>query len=69
MPVERIRFTTRSFERGIGGTESRLRVGAVSFLNTKPLIYPILNEEIYTDFELSIDVPSRPRVAFKQRCH
>ena len=39
--------------------KSRLRVGAVSFLNTKPLIYPILNEAIYTDFEFSIDTPSR----------
>ena len=39
--------------------ESRLRVGAVSFLNTKPLIYPLLNEEIQTDIALSVDVPSR----------
>jgi len=36
-----------------------LRVGAVSFLNTKPLIYPLLKEEIQTDIELSVDVPSR----------
>ena len=39
--------------------ESRLRVGAVSFLNTKPLIYPLLNEELQTDIALSVDVPSR----------
>ena len=39
--------------------KSRLRVGAVSFLNTKPLIYPLLNEEIHTDITLSVDVPSR----------
>ena len=39
--------------------ESRLRVGAVSFLNTKPLIYPLLNEEIQTNIALSVDVPSR----------
>ena len=39
--------------------KSRLRVGAVSFLNTKPLIYPLLNEEIQTEFELSVDTPSR----------
>ncbi len=39
--------------------KSRLRVGAVSFLNTKPLIYPLLKEEIQTDIELSVDVPSR----------
>jgi chorismate dehydratase len=39
--------------------KSRIRVGAVSFLNTKPLIYPLLNEEIETDIALSVDVPSR----------
>ena len=39
--------------------ESRLRVGAVSFLNTKPLIYPLLNEEIQTNIALSVDMPSR----------
>ena len=39
--------------------ESRLRVGAVSFLNTKPLIYPLLSKEIQTDIALSVDVPSR----------
>ena len=39
--------------------KSRLRVGAVSFLNTKPLIYPLLKEEIDTDIALTIDVPSR----------
>ena len=39
--------------------KSRLRVGAVSFLNTKPLIYPLLNGDIQTDIELSIDAPSR----------
>ena len=39
--------------------KGRLRVGAVSFLNTKPLIYPLLNEEIETDIALRIDVPSR----------
>ena len=38
--------------------KSRLRAGAVSFLNTKPLIYPLLNEEIQTDIALSVDVPS-----------
>ena len=40
--------------------KSRLRVEAVSFLNTKPLIYPLLNGELQTDnIELSIEVPSR----------
>ena len=28
-------------------------------MNTKPLIYPLLNEEIQTDIALSVDVPSR----------
>jgi len=35
--------------------KSRVKVGAVSFLNTKPLIYTLSSEEI----ELSFDVPSR----------
>ena len=40
--------------------KSRLKVEAVSFLNTKPLIYPLLNGELQTDnIELSIEVPSR----------
>ena len=39
--------------------KSRLRVGAVSFLNTKPLIYPLLNKENQTNMVLSLDVPSR----------
>lgn len=38
--------------------KSRLRVGAVSFLNTKPLIYPLLDKEIQADIALSLDVPS-----------
>ena len=40
--------------------KSCLRVGAVSFLNTKPLIYPLLNGELQTDeINLSVQVPSR----------
>jgi chorismate dehydratase len=40
--------------------KSSLRVGAVSFLNTKPLIYPFLNGELQTDeIALSVHVPSR----------
>lgn len=42
--------------------KSRLRVGAVSFLNTKPLIYPLLDKEIQADIALSLDVPSRVAV-------
>ncbi len=40
--------------------KSRLRIGAVSFLNTKPLIYPLLNGELQTEeIDLSVQVPSR----------
>ncbi len=45
--------------------KSRLRVGAVSFLNTKPLIYPILTEQLGTDIALNVDVPSRIAAALK----
>ena len=42
--------------------ESRVKVGAVSFLNTKPLIYPLLDDSQFPDsevIELSLAVPSR----------
>lgn len=40
--------------------KSCLRVGAVSFLNTKPLIYPFLNGQLQTEeISLSVKVPSR----------
>lgn len=42
--------------------ESRVKVGAVSFLNTKPLIYPLLEEFQFPGseaIELSLAVPSR----------
>ncbi len=40
--------------------KSCLRVGAVSFLNTKPLIYPLLNGQLQTkQISLSVKVPSR----------
>ena len=38
-------------------TGKRLRVGAVSYLNTKPLVYRL--EEIAPDVELVFDLPSR----------
>ena len=39
--------------------KSCLRVGAVSFLNTKPLIYPLLNGQLQTkQISLSVKVPS-----------
>ena len=42
--------------------KSRVRVGAVSFLNTKPLIYPLLDNPQFPGseaIELSLAVPSR----------
>ncbi len=40
--------------------KSRIRVGAVSFLNTKPLIYPLLNCELQLEeIVLSLHLPSR----------
>lgn len=42
-----------------GLASGALKVGAVSFLNTKPLIYPLLKGELRTDIALSVDVPSR----------
>ncbi len=45
---------------------SPIRVGAVSFLNTKPLIYPLLNKEIPTDMLLSVQVPSRLALLLKR---
>ena len=40
--------------------KSRVRIGAVSFLNTKPLIYSLLNSNPSNDeIELSVHVPSR----------
>ena len=42
--------------------ESRVKVGAVSFLNTKPLIYPLLDDSQFPGsevIELSLAVPSR----------
>ena len=38
----------------------RLRIGAISFLNSKPLIYSLLHSPSFNEeFEFSIDVPSR----------
>ena len=38
-------------------TDERLRIGAVSYLNTKPLVYGL--EELLPDAEISFDLPSR----------
>ena len=48
--------------------ESRVKVGAVSFLNTKPLIYPLLQDPQFPGseaIELSLAVPSRLAVELK----
>ncbi len=39
--------------------ERKIRVGAVSYLNTKPLLYGIHRSAISRDMELTIDYPSR----------
>jgi chorismate dehydratase len=39
--------------------DRKIRVGAVSYLNTKPLLYGMQNAEIIRDIELTIDYPSR----------
>ena len=48
--------------------ESRVKVGAVSFLNTKPLIYPLLEDSQFPGneaIELSLAVPSRLAIELK----
>jgi chorismate dehydratase len=39
--------------------DRKIRVGAVSYLNTKPLLYGISRSEIIRDIELTIDYPSK----------
>jgi chorismate dehydratase len=39
--------------------ERKIRVGAVSYLNTKPLLFGIEHSPIINDIELKIDYPSR----------
>jgi chorismate dehydratase len=39
--------------------ERKIRVGAVSYLNTKPLLYGIQRSPVIRDMELIIDYPSR----------
>jgi chorismate dehydratase len=48
--------------------KSRVKVGAVSFLNTKPLIYPFLDDSQFPGseaIELSLAVPSRLAIELK----
>jgi chorismate dehydratase len=37
---------------------TKIKVSAVSYLNTKPMLYGIFNHDVYNDIELSLDVPS-----------
>ena len=39
--------------------DRKIRVGAVSYLNTKPLLYGIQRSDIINDIDLKIDYPSR----------
>ncbi len=39
--------------------DRKIRIGAVSYLNTKPLLYGIQRSPVITDIELTIDYPSR----------
>src|SRR5580692_5951925 len=39
--------------------DRKIRVGAVSYLNTKPLLYGIERASLISDIELVIDYPSR----------
>lgn len=36
----------------------KIRITAVSYLNTKPLLYGLLNSELQNQIELSLDIPS-----------
>lgn len=36
----------------------KMKVSAVSYLNTKPLLYGIFNHPVYEQIELSLDIPS-----------
>ncbi len=36
----------------------KIKISAVSYLNTKPLVYGILHSEIYNKIDLSLDIPS-----------
>ncbi|MDR3715335.1 MAG: menaquinone biosynthesis protein [Puia sp.] len=39
--------------------DRKIRIGAVSYLNTKPLLYGIYRSPVITDIDLTIDYPSR----------
>src|SRR5712672_2159784 len=55
-----ISFRRRTFAAKINvkELERKIRVGAVSYLNTKPLLYGIQRSSIAKDVELIIDYPA-----------
>lgn len=46
--------------------DKKIKVGAVSYLNTKPLLYGIENGSIINDIELSVDYPSKLATQIKE---
>jgi chorismate dehydratase len=56
-----VKFPRRTFAAKINVKEldRKIRVGAVSYLNTKPLLYGIQRSSVMEDIELVIDYPSR----------
>jgi chorismate dehydratase len=61
MKVCAVNFLYRTFGAKINVKEldRKIRVGAVSYLNTKPLLYGIQQADIMGDIELTMDYPSR----------
>src|SRR4029077_17087940 len=57
----RVNFQYRTFAAKINTKEldRKIRVGAVSYLNTKPLLFGIRQSGILRGIELTIDYPSR----------
>lgn len=46
--------------------DKKIKVGAVSYLNTKPLLYGIENGSIINDIELSVNYPSKLATQIKE---
>ena len=43
----------------ISGLNSKIKIGAVSYLNTKPLLYGIEHSDMINDIEIIVDYPAR----------
>lgn len=39
--------------------KSKVKIAAVSYLNTKPFLYGLQNHAVYNDIELSLEIPAR----------